>query len=54
MTFLVCYSVAPVLVAAAHDALGGYGPPFGALACLGCVELAIATRFGPGLRGVIA
>jgi CP family cyanate transporter-like MFS transporter len=57
MTFLVCYSaaaVAPPLVGALHDAVGGYGPPFAVLACLGCVELAIATRFRPNLRGAVA
>jgi CP family cyanate transporter-like MFS transporter len=57
MTFLVCYSVAsvaPTLVGAVHDAAGSYGPPFAALACLAGVELAIATRFRPGLRGAVA
>ena len=57
MTFLVCYSVAsiaPALVGALHDATSGYGPPFGLLACLGCLELAIATRFRPRLRGAVA
>jgi MFS transporter, CP family, cyanate transporter len=57
MTFLVCYSVAsvaPVLVGARHDATGSYNAPFALLACLACVELAIATRFRPALRGAVA
>jgi CP family cyanate transporter-like MFS transporter len=57
MTFLVCYSaaaVAPVLVGALHDATGAYAAPFGLLALLACVELAIATRFRPALRGSVA
>jgi CP family cyanate transporter-like MFS transporter len=56
MTFLVCYSsasVAPALAGALHDATGGYGSPFAVLACLACVELAIATRFRPRLRGAV-
>jgi CP family cyanate transporter-like MFS transporter len=57
MTFLVCYSaasLAPVLVGALHDATRGYGAPFGVLAFLGCVQLAIASRFRPALRGAVA
>lgn len=56
MTFLVCYSsasVAPALTGALHDATGGYGSPFAVLACLACVELALATRFRPRLRGAV-
>jgi CP family cyanate transporter-like MFS transporter len=56
MTFLVCYSAAaaaPVLVGALHDATGAYAMPFGLLALLACVELAIATRFRPTLRGSV-
>lgn len=56
MTFLICYSsasFAPALAGALHDATGGYGSPFALLACLACVELAIATRFQPRLRGVV-
>jgi len=56
MTFLVCYSaasVAPVVVGALHDATGGYALPFGLLALLACVELAMATRLRPSLRGSV-
>jgi len=56
MTFLACYSaasVAPVLVGALHDATGGYATPFGLLALLACVELALATRLRPALRGSV-
>jgi MFS transporter, CP family, cyanate transporter len=56
MTFLVCYSaafVAPVLVGALHDMTGGYAIPFALLTALACVELAIATRFRPALRGAV-
>jgi hypothetical protein len=54
MTFLVCYtvtSVAAALIGALHEAIGGYGPPFAALGCLGGVALAIATGFRPELGG---
>jgi CP family cyanate transporter-like MFS transporter len=56
MTFLVCYlsaSFAPALAGALHDATGGYGAPFGVLAVLACVELAIGSRFHPRLRGAV-
>jgi CP family cyanate transporter-like MFS transporter len=56
MTFLVCYSaasLAPVLVGALHDATGGYTTPFALLAALAVVELLIATRFRPALRGAV-
>ena len=56
MTFLVCYSaaaVAPVLAGALHDASGGYTVPFAVLAALACLELALATRLRPALRGSV-
>jgi MFS transporter, CP family, cyanate transporter len=56
MTFLVCYSaasLAPVVVGALHDATGGYALPFALLAALACIELLIATRFRPALRGAV-
>jgi MFS transporter, CP family, cyanate transporter len=57
MTFLVCYTAAaaaPVLVGILHDATGAYAVPFALLALLACIELAIATRFRPALRGSVA
>ena len=56
MTFLVCYSaasLAPVGVGALHDITGGYAIPFALLAGLACIELLIATRFRPVLRGAV-
>jgi MFS transporter, CP family, cyanate transporter len=56
MTFLVCYSaasLAPVVVGALHDATGGYAVPFALLAAVACIELLIATRFRPALRGAV-
>jgi CP family cyanate transporter-like MFS transporter len=56
MTFLVCYSaasLAPVVVGALHDATGGFDTPFAMLAALAGIELLIATRFRPTLRGAV-
>jgi CP family cyanate transporter-like MFS transporter len=56
MTFLICYSAAavgPVLIGALHDATGEYATPFALLTVLACVELAIATRLRPALRGSV-
>jgi CP family cyanate transporter-like MFS transporter len=56
MTFLVCYSaasLAPVVLGAVHDASGGYELPFALLSVIACVELALATRFRPGLRDAV-
>ena len=56
MTFLVCYSaasLAPVAVGALHDMTGGFALPFALLAALAGVELLIATRFRPALRGAV-
>jgi MFS transporter, CP family, cyanate transporter len=56
MVFLVCYSaasLAPVVVGALHDATGGFAMPFALLAALAGIELLIATRFRPTLRGAV-
>ena len=56
MSFLVCYSaasLAPVAVGALHDITGGFAIPFALLTALAGIELLIATRFRPALRGAV-
>jgi MFS transporter, CP family, cyanate transporter len=56
MAFRVCYSAAAaaqVAVGALHDATGGFGVPFGLLAVMALVQLAMATRLGPRHRGSV-
>ncbi|HEX7291254.1 MAG TPA: MFS transporter [Conexibacter sp.] len=57
MVFLVGYLVgalAPLMVGALHDRFGGFGVPFGVLACVAVGQLAAATRLGPRHRGAVA
>ena len=56
MAFLVCYSaasLAPVLVGAAQDVTGDFAVPFAALVLVVGVQLALATRLRPVLRGSV-
>ncbi|GLZ11693.1 MFS transporter [Actinomadura sp. NBRC 104425] len=56
LAFVAAYgtaALAPMIVGALRDATGGYATPFGLLAAVAVVQLALGTRLSPRHRGTV-